>query len=247
MPQLSLRPCNTRYALLVVGVFILAVVTFSGCGGGGSGDAVANVWYPYAREFRDALAIDIDGDGATDIAFIEKGRYSMVEIEDMGGADLEYATFFSLIVYYQDTLAAGSFTRKSHNRLLYDTFSLASGDLDRDGLVDIALTQAGINSVAVFPQNPGNPGTFLARNNIPTGNLPAAIAIEELNGDFINDIAVAGDQSTLLFNDAVNPGSSFTDSPVNIPGTNSLAIADVDSDNRNDLVFTSGNTVTVLF
>lgn len=247
MPQLCLHPCKTMHVLLVAAASILAIVTLAGCGGGGSGDAVANVWYPFAREFPDALAVDIDGDSAIDIAFIEKGRYSRVEIDDMGGADLDYATFFNLVVYLQDPLAAGSFSRKSSYRLKREALSLATGDLDRDGLVDIALTQTDINSVAVFPQNPGNPGAFLARSNFQAGSLPVGIAIGELNGDFINDIAVAGEQSALLTNNPASPGSRFTESGIALPAQHFIATADIDSDSRNDLAFTSGNMVTVLF
>lgn len=73
------------------------------------------------------------------------------------------------------------------------------------------------------------------------------VAIGELNGDLLNDVAVAGSQLALLINDAASPGKAFSKAPLNFPGLTSIATADIDGDTRNDLVFTTEDTVTVLF
>ncbi len=235
------------YVLLIITVVILAALTLVRCGGGGgSSDIEEDKWYPLERAFPDVATEDINGDGAVDIVFIEKGLYWRIQIHD-DGYDEDEETFDKLVIFLQDPFAAGSFTKQRSYPLEPEALSLSLGDLNQDNLVDVAVSQKRNNSVGVYLQNLGNPGLFMGRRDYPVGNQPVGIAVDELDGDSINDIAVVGKLLALLINDAENPGSIFSVSSMNYPDATFIATADIDGDARNDLVFTTGSTVTVLF
>jgi hypothetical protein len=66
---------------------------------------------------------------------------------------------------------------------------VAIGDLSGDGVPDIAVANAGSNTVSVLLGN-GN-GTFRPKTDLGTGSGPVAVAIGDLNGDGRSDLAVA--------------------------------------------------------
>ncbi|HEV3221323.1 MAG TPA: VCBS repeat-containing protein [Puia sp.] len=73
---------------------------------------------------------------------------------------------------------------------------LAIGDLNADGINDIAVTNYNDKSITIF---------YMSKNGvdkteiIPVGNRPDGIAIHDLNGDGKNDIAVSNfDDNTLI-------------------------------------------------
>src|SRR5439155_17019628 len=73
-------------------------------------------------------------------------------------------------------------------------FSLAIGDLNRDGKPDLATANYGIypdygNTVSVLLGN--GDGTFGPRTDYGTGSAPASVAIGDLNGDGKPDLAVS--------------------------------------------------------
>jgi hypothetical protein len=69
------------------------------------------------------------------------------------------------------------------------------GDINGDGKLDIAVTNALTNVLAVFIQNTSGNGTFLAGVGYPTGTSPYAVALGDMNGDGKLD-AVTGDTGT---------------------------------------------------
>src|SRR6266851_444386 len=59
-------------------------------------------------------------------------------------------------------------------------YSVAVGDFDRDGTPDLAVTNAGSNTVSVLLGN--GDGTFQTARNFPAGNLPFSVAAGDFNG-----------------------------------------------------------------
>jgi uncharacterized protein (TIGR03437 family) len=114
--------------------------------------------------------------------------------------------------------------------------SVAVGDFNRDGRMDLVVTSGGNNSVSVLLGN-GN-GTFQAAMNYPTGSGPTSVAVMDSNGDGKADLAVATSLgvSVLLgngngtFQAAVNYDTETR--PFNLA---SVAVGDFNGDGKTDL------------
>src|SRR5205814_825986 len=81
--------------------------------------------------------------------------------------------------------------------------SVALGDLDGDGTLDIATANDGSNSVSVLLNQGG--GQFANALSFPAGNKPESVALGDLDGDGTLDIAtgnlnVGSDNVSVLLN-----------------------------------------------
>lgn len=93
----------------------------------------------------------------------------------------------------------------------YGSCAVAAGDLDGDGLPDLAVANYGLpgypGSVAVFLQDPAHPGRFLAPTVYAGTYGPSSVAIGDLNGDGLADLAVADGGVAVRFQVAGQPGT----------------------------------------
>jgi len=202
-------------------------------------------------------APDLNADGARDIVFTQatsKLKITNIDMDD-NTADAKSLISGQVVIYLQDPFSAGVFRRSPDIPILPETgneaayrelLSVADGDLDDDGVVDIAVPERDMGAVGVLPQDMGNMGTFLQLRNFPVPRAPVDVAIGDLNGDRVNDIAVAGTDLSLLMNDPSSPGNVFNEMALGVGNVTSVAIADIDGDGRNDLATTTGNSVIVL-
>jgi len=110
-----------------------------------------------------------------------------------GNPDLVAANQFSDVVSVLFGDGAGGFARKVDIRTGDRPISVAIADLDRDGRVDLAVATAGSASVAagVTVLLSGPHGNLDIRADLPTGGVPQALAVGDLNTDGKVDIAVA--------------------------------------------------------
>ena len=87
---------------------------------------------------------------------------------------------------------------------------VAVGDLNDDGLPDLAVANAGhlndTGSVSILFQG-AMPGVFLGAVNIPGISQPLGLAIGDLNADGLNDIAIADEGAAVLFQNTRVPGT----------------------------------------
>src|SRR5262249_1241788 len=101
-----------------------------------------------------------------------------------------------------NTTAPGSTTASFSARKDFGTGSapgaVAVGDLNGDGIPDLAVANFFSNSASVL-LNTTPPGStapsFAARQDFATGSFPESVAIGDLNGDGIPDLAVANNRS----------------------------------------------------
>jgi hypothetical protein len=137
-------------------------------------------------------------------------------------------------------------------------FSVALGDFNLDGKVDLAIANLGDNTISVL-LNTTTTGastlTFAAKQDFGTGSSPYSVAIGDFNSDGKPDLVAANNGSntvSVLLNTTTTGGSTPTFAAKQDFGTGShpaiLAVGDFNGDSVLDLAIAnySSGTVSVL-
>ncbi|HEX3447493.1 MAG TPA: FG-GAP-like repeat-containing protein [Isosphaeraceae bacterium] len=136
--------------------------------------------------------------------------------------------------------------------------SVAVGDLNGDGMPDLAVTNFFSNSVSVLLNTTtagANTPSFAAKQDFATGLFPDSVAVGDFNGDAVLDLAIANSNSNSVsvLQNTTGLGAvalSFAAKQDFATGTEpaSIALADFSGDGKNDLAVAnfSSNTVSVL-
>ena len=177
-----------------------------------------------------------------DIARVEIDEYD----EECTGYDA-HVGYDSIV--YADPLNEEGFTF-SPNIILPGTGStpnsVAIGDVDRDGIGDMAVALPGINRVALYAgvgDHPGGAMPVPVLLDTGAGSAPSAVTFGDLNGDGRLDLAVAAPGVNRVFlyagvgdHPGTNPVSLYAGG-IGDPGTMpvSVAIGDLNGDMRPDL------------
>ncbi len=129
-----------------------------------------------------------------------------------------------------------------------DPTAVAGGLLDADPHVDLAVTNAGDNTVSVLINDGSGGGTFLPAAVVPVGQHPVAIVARDFNRDTFIDLAVANalDEDFMIL---LNDGDGNFGSPVVAPppmglALSSMSVGDFDNSKDPDLVG-GGNSTAV--
>jgi hypothetical protein len=225
---------------------VLALL-LSACGGGGAEDLIP----PFFLQ-GGIVAADLDADGRADIAVVNTS---------MAGAP-PHPGFVD--VYLQT--APGAFQPAVRHAIGVDPWSLASGDIDADGSLDLVastpssippqpntLTDSG--GVSILQQDAANPGRFLGYRWQPTGGAAESAAVAELTGDGLRDLVVADGVSAngraLLL--AQNPAQPLAFlAPVTLSlgagrGALDVATADIDADGLSDIVLAATDSAALFY
>jgi hypothetical protein len=145
----------------------------------------------------DVAIADLNADGRLDLV-----------IANLGTPDNSATASLSVIL--NNSASPGSFLAATNYATGERSESVSVGDINGDGNPDIAVANAGgfgnTGSVSVFFQNPGAPGAFLPAVNRPGASQPLGVAIADLNGDNLLDIALADDGVRILFQIPGHPG-----------------------------------------
>jgi type II secretory pathway component GspD/PulD (secretin) len=186
----------------------------------------------------------------------EQGPVAMVTaaFRNNGKPDLavlnQLTNNISILLSSGDSAFTGKFTEalKSPVAVGNKPVSLAAGDLNRDGLPDLAIVNQGDNSISLLLGN--GDGTFgaAAGSPLPTAATPAGIVIADFTNDGIPDLAVA-DQgaSTLAIYVGLGGGAFSNRLEISAPANpNALASADFNGDGLPDVAVTSSSGSTNL-
>jgi len=203
---------------------VFAALLCAACGGGG-GSSIHFTLY------TDVAIGDVNGDGRPDLVTSSFNQ-------DGDGR---------VWVLLQNATADGMFDSGADYRVGDWPESADIGDLNDDNRPDLLAANYNSDSVSVLFQDGVQAGIFQAGVESGTGQHPDGIAIGDLNGDGMADIAAGGSDLTLLFNSPGNPGNFYTGATLTFqPYFSSVAIADLDGDGRHALAATGNGVVTVL-
>jgi hypothetical protein len=207
----------------------LGFITVVGSGGGGSGDIPESV---YDGMYTSIAVDDLNGDGILDIA---------VARVLLDGSPPHPS---SIAVILQDPLKLGSFQSPKRYDIGYDAWSVATGDLNDDGLTDLATANEKADSVSILFQDSAKPGNFLAATNLQTGIYPQHVTIGDLNDDGLGDLVIADKNTSILLQDPDTPGTFLPVTTLGI-SCNCVAIGDLNVDNIPDLAITGAKAGAV--
>jgi len=151
----------------------------------------------------------------------------------------------ALLFASQSALAQASFSTKTDFTTGKGPISIAVGDFNDDGKLDIAVANYKSNTVSIFLNmtvpNSAAP-SFSSKTDITTGECPMSVSIGDFNGDGKLDIAVTNYNSNTvsLFLNTTSPGAatpSFS-TKIDFPTGErpiSISIGDFNGDGKPDL------------
>jgi hypothetical protein len=113
--------------------------------------------------------------------------------------------------------------------------SVATGDFNFDGKLDLVTANTTANTVSVLLGN--NDGTFAPQQTFPTGTRPTSVAVGNLNWDDAPDLVVANSVSNTVSVLFGNGNGTFQPQQIYAVSTSpaALVLTDLDGDGRLDL------------
>ena len=190
--------------------------------------------YSSGAEFADSTSVavgDFNGDGKPDLAVVNQegttGNLVGVLLSNGDG------TFQNPVGY-----AVGS---------LPDT--VAVGDFNGDGKLDLVVTNSGDNTVGVLLGN--GDGTFQKQVTYKTGLGPDSVAVGDFNGDGKLDLVVANGNADFTISVLLGNGDGTFQNQVTYASgadSNSVVVGDFNGDGKLDVAVANArdNTVSVL-
>ncbi len=181
-----------------------------------------------------ATIADFDLDGKPDLAVVNDVGNTVSILKNTSSFGIIDATSFAPKVDF----VTGNFP-----------IGIASGDLDGDGKMDLAITNQADNSFSVLRNTSTtgiiNASSFATKIDFPTGLDPYSVAIGDLDGNNKPEIVVSNysSGSVSVFGNTSTIGSISLSSKVDfVSGAGSLmvSISDIDGDGMPDLVVTNG-------
>jgi len=205
--------------------------------GNGDGTFGAKTDFPVAADPQAVAAGDFNSDGKVDlVATLNDAQLSLALLTGTGTGT------FNPPIYFPNTSG-------------FDSPAIVATDLNNDGKLDLVVMHnigcytapcTAADSITILLGN-GN-GTFQTPNEVDVGTGPFAMAVLDLNGDGIKDVAIGGGNTELSILLGAGNGT-FVRQPVVtlIPGgdlfsaCNDIGVGDLNRDGKQDLVVPLGN------
>jgi len=194
------------------------------------------VTYPVGTAPKAAAVGDFNGDGKPDLAVANAGNPAT---GDDGNV--------SILLGNGD----GTFRPAAHNFAAgKNPFSIAVGDFNGDGRVDLAVANNGINidggwlagTVSILLGN--GDGTFQTHVDFATGTGPDSVAVGDFNADGMLDLVVAAHPANVV-SVMLGKGDGTFQTRVDYPtatggGDSAVVVADFNQDGKADLAIAGG-------
>ncbi len=195
----------------------------------GNGDGTFNPQVAYATGGTPTFVAvgDFNGDGVPDLAVANEGQGSGETVSVLlGNGDGTFGT--------QVTYGTGN-----------EPNSVAVGDFNGDGFLDLAIANIGSNTVSVLLGK--GDGTFQAQITYPTGNQPFSVTAGDFRGTGVLDLAVANNVDNTVSVLTGNGDGTFNPQVAYNVGTNprTVVTGDLNGDGIPDLATSDSNSNTV--
>ena len=186
--------------------------------------------YTVGNSPHSLVAGDFNGDGHPDIAGVSRFNSYMFVLLNNGDG-----TFQSAVTYSTGNYPAG----------------ITSGDWNDDSFLDLAVVNATGNTVKLFLNDVGTPGTF-TREDVSldgvSGSGMFAIASGDLNDDGYTDIVTTNieeDEVEVLLNDSGDVGTFLPQGTTygTAPKPQSIEVADVTDDGFLDVIVATADSI----
>src|SRR4030095_17026243 len=205
--------------------------------GNGDGTFGAKTDFPVAAAPQAVAAGDFNSDGKVDLmATLNNAELSLALLTGTGTGT------FNPPIYFPNTSG-------------FDSPAIAATDLNSDGKLDLVVMHnigcyiapcTAADSITILLGN--GDGTFQTPTEVDVGTGPSSMAVVDLNGDGIKDVAIGGGNTELSILLGVGNGT-FVQQPVVtlVPGgdpfsaCNDIGVGDLNRDGKQDLVVPLGN------
>ncbi len=201
------------------------------------GDGTGNFVLASSLAVKSPIAVavgDFNGDGKLDVALVSCRSVNCFNRELTG----------SVAIFLGD--GTGNFALASSPVVGHQPRSIAVADFNGDGILDLAVANAGSNNVSILlGDGTGNFGQALT---VPTGLQPFAVTVGDFNGDGKLDLAIANldsDRISVLLGDGT--GNFALASAAATGGSPALVTAgDFNSDGKLDLAAANMGSSSIL-
>src|SRR6267142_5645756 len=205
--------------------------------GNGNGTCGARTDFPVAAAPQAVAAGDFNSDGKMDLmSTLNDAQLSLALLTGTGTGT------FNPPIYFPNTSG-------------FDSPAIAAADLNSDGKLDLVVMHnigcyiapcTAADSITVLLGN--GDGTFQTPSEVDVGTGPSAMAVLDLNGDGIKDVAIGGGNTELSILLGVGDGTFVRQPLVTlVPGgdlfsaCNDIGVGDLNRDGIQDLVVPLGN------
>jgi hypothetical protein len=127
------------------------------------------------------------------------------------------------------------------------------GDIDGDGRMDIVVSGGYSNTLSIV-RNISIPGKIAMSSKVDfvTGNIPASVAVADMNGDGKADILASFEavSKIVIYPNTGTPGNFTFGKEIELSTTapvNSICVSDLDSDQRPDIIVSNQDAGSISF